>query len=170
ALSISWLHADAVTKVQEFFTVADCGDVRQSGQLGRRRSHSSTHRRWNACRHPGSRRSSSPSAYSARHTAHVVSSCARSLPSVEGAASGWTSSTRLGEEYTDVGYAASSASSIPAVAHRQPSSMSSPGCDDDEEEPCPWRRRLEQRKVRTESRTSAATEAQISTVSLDMAI
>ncbi|EMS47589.1 hypothetical protein TRIUR3_20668 [Triticum urartu] len=45
--------------------------------------------------------------------------------------------------------------------------MSALGCDDDEE-PCPWRRRLEQRKVKTESTTSAATEAQISTVSLDM--
>lgn len=48
------------------------GGVRQTGQLGRRRSHWSTHGRWNECAQSGSTRSTSPRSYSPRHTAQLV--------------------------------------------------------------------------------------------------
>ncbi|RLN29181.1 hypothetical protein C2845_PM05G01330 [Panicum miliaceum] len=45
------------------------GGERQTGHVGRSRSQRSTHRWWKACAHSGSTRSTSPPAYSPRHTA-----------------------------------------------------------------------------------------------------
>uniref|UniRef100_A0A0A9HD91 Uncharacterized protein n=1 Tax=Arundo donax TaxID=35708 RepID=A0A0A9HD91_ARUDO len=74
------------------------------GHVGRSRSHRSTQRWWKACAHSGSTRSTSPLAYSPRHTAqHVDAAIAVSL-------------VAAASPYTSLGSALSVASSSPASA------------------------------------------------------
>ncbi|KAE8804454.1 RING-H2 finger protein ATL2A [Hordeum vulgare] len=69
--------------------------ARQTGQVGARvSSQRSTHSRWKPWRHAGSTRTSSPAAYSARHTAQASSSSACCSPWPSTAASGQPSSSR----------------------------------------------------------------------------
>lgn len=54
--------------------------ARHTGHVGRRRSHASTQRAWNACAQPGSDRAVSPSSTAPRHTAHSVAVAAAAAP------------------------------------------------------------------------------------------
>jgi hypothetical protein len=78
------------------------GGERHTGHVGCSRSHRSTQRWWKACAHWGSTRSTSPGAYSPRHTAQHALVAASSSP------------------YTTLGSARSAASSSPASTSSTP--------------------------------------------------
>jgi hypothetical protein len=86
--------------------VGATGGERQTGHVGCRRSHWSTHCWWKACAHPGSTRSTSPGAYSPRHTAQHAAAFGLVVLILPPSSL----------SYTTLGSALSAASSIPAAS------------------------------------------------------
>ena len=105
------------------------GGERQTGQVGWSRSQRSTQRWWKACAHWGSTRSTSPAAYSPRHTAQHAAAGAFLVAA--------TAPSSFSSPYTTLGSVRSAASSSPASTSSTPPTKTAAAavraCDDDED-------------------------------------